>query len=485
MNLIKNLTITYFIMSLKSEPKISTITISTQLPYCKLNLTNIGKYLNIDDQVIGLKYNYADLSIMKGKYSTSIYKKAKNKNIDKIKKTLFYNQITIILNNNGNNVNVKLFGNGSLHLTGCKSENEGVDITKTIYYKLKSIIDKKDVILLTKDENGVLIDKDKLVYSYKINKTKTGKEQEQGTLSTNLGTLPTNLGTLPTNVEDDIGTYNIIGYKKDNSKYIINKKEYTIDHKTKMFISTKIEKKRQRSIINFKGENIGYSQIELFKNRNKFYKKNVNIYIDTSNNFIYYNNSILIGKIEYHIDENKVNIKDNTQDLLEIEYSCNPFENNKDNLDKLDKLIKEQSDKKQSDKLIKENLAFFKNKIDFNINCINVYFTINYEINRQRLYEQLLKLNFICKYNPESYSGIKLIYKISLNEKIEGNTKGNTKGICFCSNKCTCTNITFLIFQTGNIITTGFKKIEQIKEIINHFMFISNSLKTIVQRKIL
>ena len=235
-------------MSLKSEPKISTITISTQLPYCQLNLTNIGKYLNIDDQVIGLKYNYADLSIMKGKYSTSIYKKAKNKNIDKIKKTLFYNQITIILNNNGNNVNVKLFGNGSLHLTGCKSENEGVDITKTIYYKLKSIIDKKDVILLTKDENGVLIDKDKLVYSYKINKTKTGKEQEQGTLSTNLGTLPTNLGTLqtnlgilPTNVENDIGTYNIIGYKKDNSKYIINKKEYTIDHKTKMFISTKIE----------------------------------------------------------------------------------------------------------------------------------------------------------------------------------------------------------------------------------------------------
>ena len=299
-------------MSLKSEPKISTITISTQLPYCQLNLTNIGKYLNIDNEIVGLKYNYADLSIMKGKYSTSIYKKAKNKNIDKIKKTLFYNQITIILNNNGNNVNVKLFGNGSLHLTGCKSENEGVDITKTIYYKLKSIIDKKDVILLTKDENGVLIDKDKLVYSYKINEDKDG------------------------NV--------IIGYKKDNSKYIINKKEYTIDHKTKMFISTKIEKKRQRSIINFKGENIGYSQIELFKNRNKFYKRNVNIYIDTSNNFIYYNNSILIGKIEYHIDENKVNIKDNTQDLLEIEYSCNPFENNKDNLDKLDKLIKEQSE---------------------------------------------------------------------------------------------------------------------------------------------
>ena len=449
---------------LKSEPKISTITISTQLPYCQLNLTNIGKYLSIDDQIIGIKYNYADLSIMKGKYSTSIYKKAKHKNIDKIKKTLFYNQITIILNNNGNNVNVKLFGNGSLHLTGCKSEDEGVDITKTIYYKLKSIIDKKDVILLTKDENGVLIDKDKLVYSY--------------------------------------NSYNIIGYKKDNSKYIINKKEYIIDHKTKMFISTKIEKKRQRSIINFKGENIGFSKIELFKNRNKFYKKNINIYIDPTNNFIYYNNTILIGKIDYNIDKDKIIDIDNTQDVLEIEYSCNPFNwACNDNKDKLDKLIKEGTLPSNDIITLPSNdvtgtlPCSFKKKIDFNINCINVYFTIDYEINRQRLYEQLVKLNYICKYNPESYSGIKLIYKINLNEQKSGNVvrrQGTSNddgvrrqgtGTCICSDKCTCTNITFLIFQTGNIITMGFKKTEQIKEIIDHFLVVCNSLKTIIEKK--
>ncbi len=452
-------------MSLKSEPKISTITISTQLPYCQLNLTNIGKYLNIDDQIIGIKYNYADLSIMKGKYSTSIYKKAKNKNIDKIKKTLFYNQITIILNNDGNNVNVKLFGNGSLHLTGCKSENEGADITRTIYYKLKSIIDKKDVILLTKDENGVLIDKDKLVYSYKTN-VGDGK------------------------CKDNVGDGNvIIGYKKDNNKYIINKKEYTIDHKTKMFISTKIEKKRQRSIINFKGENIGFSKIELFKNRNKFYKKNINIYIDPINDFIYYNNTILIGKIDYNIDKDKIINIDNTQDVLEIEYSCNPFNwSCDDNKDNLDKLIKEGN---VVDVIGRQDCSF-KKKIDFNVNCINVYFTIDYEINRQRLYEQLVKLNYICKYKPESYSGIKLIYKINLNNQDTLSTNvgdgkdtlpTNGKGTCICSDKCTCTNITFLIFQTGNIITTGFKKTEQIKEITDHFLLICNSLKTIIEKK--
>ena len=83
------------------DVKISTVTLSTKLPNCQLNLTNIGKYLDIDDDIIGIKYNYADLSIMKGKYLTTIYKKAKIKNAEKINKTLFYNQISIIINNNG------------------------------------------------------------------------------------------------------------------------------------------------------------------------------------------------------------------------------------------------------------------------------------------------------------------------------------------------------------------------------------------------
>lgn len=411
-------------MVIKNVPKISTITISSQLPGCQLNLTNIGKYLSIDDDIIGIKYNYADLSIMKGKYSTSIYKKSKYKNIDKIKKTLFYNQITIILNNNGNNVNIKLFGNGSLHLTGCKTEMEGIDVTKIIYSKLKTINDKKDIILLTKDENGVLIDKDKLVYSY--------------------------------------NNYSIIGYKKEYSKYIIYKKEFTIDHKTKMFISTKIEKKRKRQILNFSGNDIGFSQIELFKNRNKFYKKNLNIYIDPNNNFIYYNNNILIGKIEYSINNTEITNIENKDDIIEIEYSCNPFI-----------LI----DKPKLEELIKENndVVSFKKKIDFNINCINIYFTLDYEINRQRLYEQLINSNYICKYKPESYSGIKLIYKIGLND--------NLKGICICSDKCTCTNITFLIFQTGNVIATGFKSVDGIEKITNHFFSICDSLKEVVKKK--
>ena len=209
--------------------KISTITLSCQLPLCNLNLTNIGKYLDIDNEIIGIKYNYADLNVMKGKYSTTIYKKAKIKNVDKINKRLFYNQITIIYNNNGSNVNVKLFKNGSLHLTGCKNIDDGTEITKTIYQKLITLKNKTDTILLTKDINGILLDNDNLVYSH------TNKQ--------------------------------IIGYKLNKTNtYIINKKEYTIDDKTRMFISKKFETQRRKFIYNLDGNYIGYSKIELLKN---------------------------------------------------------------------------------------------------------------------------------------------------------------------------------------------------------------------------
>lgn len=403
------------------DVKISTITLSTKLHDCQLNLTNIGKYLDIDNDIIGIKYNYAGLSIMKGKYSTTIYKKAKTKDVNKINQKLFYNQISIIVNNNGNNVNVKLFGNGSLHLTGCKAICEGRIVTRKIYDKLKTLIDKKDIILLTKDINGVLLDKDKLVYSYSSNQ--------------------------------------IIGYCKDIEMkgYIINNKDYIIDNKTNQFITEKMETQRRHFISNFNGEYIGYTKIELMKNRHKFYKRNNNIYFDSDNGLIYYNNESIIGKVAYYV--NKENIIDTLQynDIMEIDYDCNPFTN-----------------KKQE---IFETLE--DDQIDLNVNCMNVYFNINYTINRQRFYERLISMNFICKYKPESYSGIKIVYKIPLYK-----TKCNSAGICPCTNKCTCINITFLVFQSGNVIATGFKNLEQVDEITQEFYKICELVKKDIKRRL-
>jgi hypothetical protein len=59
--------------------KISTITLTTQLPNCEINLTNVGKYLEINDHVIGIKYQFGNLNIMKGEYSTTVFRKSKNK----------------------------------------------------------------------------------------------------------------------------------------------------------------------------------------------------------------------------------------------------------------------------------------------------------------------------------------------------------------------------------------------------------------------
>lgn len=405
--------------------KIATVTMSTKLPDCNLNLTNIGKYLNIDDEIIGIKYNYADFNVTKGSYFTTIYKKAKVKDSSKINKALFYNQITIILNNRGNHVNIKLFGNGSLHLTGCKSENEGEEVTSLLYKKLCSLRYKKDTVLLTRDINGVFVDKDNLVYSY--------------------------------------DNHQVIGYVK-NKIYNIHKREFDIDNKTEMFISKKLETQRKRTLLNLNGDQIGYTQIELLKNKNKFYKKNVNIFYDIDNCLIYYNNTIIIGKIVYKYDESGITNKNSCRDIVEVDYSCNPFVGN------VEYVLPTPEELHTPEEFIKI--------IDRNVNCINVYFAIDMKINRQRFYEQLIRLEYMCKYKPESYSGIKWIYKIPASSDL-------SQGYCKCTTKCTCTNITFLIFQSGKIIATGFKSEAQIMEICNKFMEFCNKLKDVIQQKII
>lgn len=402
--------------------KISTITLSTHYPKCNLNLINIGKYLQVDDIIIGIKYECSNLNIMKGKYSTTIYKKAKNKDENKINKVLFYNQITIIVNNNGNNVNVKLFKNGSLHLTGCKSISEGAEVTKLLYNKLISLRDKKESILLTKDSNNVLLDKDNLVYS-----------------------------------QNDL---QIIGHTKNNSIYTIHKKEYQIDWKTGNFISIKLETQRKKTLLNLNGDNIGFWKIELLKNKCKLYKKNSNIFYDYKNGFIYYNNNTIIGKFIYEIDDsfnNKCDDKQNDSNVMEIEYSCNPFcdPNYRLNTDTDTDTDTYTDTYTYTDTDTEENKNEFNKFINLDVNCMNIYFTLPFQINRKKLYEKLIDMNYLCKYKPESYSGIKMTYKLPLN--------GDNNGYCNCSTKCTCKNITFLIFQSGNVIATGFKNEEQIE----------------------
>lgn len=401
--------------------KVATITLSITIGNgnCILNLLNIGRYLDIDEDIIGIKYNHANLNVLKGKYCTTIYKKAKNKDEKKINKELFYNQITLVVNNKGNHVNVKIFANGSLHMTGCKTTDEGRQVAIILFDKLNKLKEKTDNICIVKDMNGVYLDKDNIIYSYK--------------------------------------NYTSIGYKKDNNTYIINNKEYEIDYKTHMLVGKKMEIQRKKKLVNFDGEEIGYFKIELLKNKNKFYKRNTNIYYDWENGLVYHNNDLIIGKINYEYDNSKIIQIDKYDDVVEIEYKCNPF------------TVETQEYTKE----------YIEKNVETNVNCINVYFNINYKINRQRLYEKLLEMNYICKYKPESYSGIKFIYKIP----IEFDEECKNNGYCRCTYKCTCKDVTFLIFQSGNIIVSGFKNTFDINPIINNFMRICNRIECYIKTR--
>jgi TATA-box binding protein (TBP) (component of TFIID and TFIIIB) len=393
-------------MSTEYDYKIFTMTVSCIFKDCTFNLINIGKYLDIDSDILGIKYNYGKTSILKGSYTTSMYKKLKVKNSDKVNKVLFYNQVSLSIKVDENIVNAKLFLNGSLHLTGIKNSNEPKKIMVLLYNKLLNLKNKNDIVLLCNDTNGVLIDNNNMIYSDDKNKS-------------------------------------IIGYVLDD-KYIIDKKCYKIDFYTGYFISDIIETKRTRQILDFSGNVIGYTKIELMKNKLKLYKNNVNIHFDNKiyiNDkelpycLIYYDNtnySSIIGKIVYNcknIDKNK----NNKNDIIEYNYNCNPF-------------------KLESSKL----------NYNIDINCINIYFNIKIELNRNRLFQKLLQDNYMCQLNSKEYAGLKLIYKKSLN-------KQKIPGICECTTKCTCTNITFSIFQSGNVNVFGFKNELDIKEIVSNF----------------
>jgi len=432
----------------KINYKISTITMSMRLPNCKFNLNNIGKYLEIDDTILGIKYHYGNgESSIKGKYLTAIYNKSKNKNENKINKKLFYNQVSLIIKHIGkdnenkncqeNIVNVKIFGNGSLHLTGVKNTLEGQEIVLILYKKLKKFKNMFSTILLTKDTNGVYLDSSNNVYSTELTNKTT------------------------------------IGYKLNSSVYVINKKEYYITYidtsmtsMTSMleqnslivFMSNKLEAKRTRNILNMDGKNIGYSKINLIRNKSKLYRNNSNIHFDK--NFIFYDGngtSTIIGNISYEINheinDDITKNKTSTLDLIEYSYNCNPF-------------ITEPNQEKLYD----------INNLSMNVNTINIYFKLNFELNRQRLFNKLLELNYISEYTPEKYSGVKLTYKINQNYL--------NNGKCLCNNKCTCNNITFLIFQSGNIIVTGFKNISDITDILNTFKNIINKISNTIIKKI-
>uniref|UniRef100_A0A6C0CYZ8 TATA-box binding protein n=1 Tax=viral metagenome TaxID=1070528 RepID=A0A6C0CYZ8_9ZZZZ len=154
--------------------RISTMTAIGRLFTNTIKLNNIYDYIDIDDVIRYVKYNKTD----KGHDP----KKEKNKTRKNQKqKKDFFNQMTLHVydgvKKNNRHVNVKIFNNGKIQMTGIINNDQGSNILNILYNKLLKLdiiqlvpIDdnKLEIALINSDFNyGKTINRDRL-YQYLI-----------------------------------------------------------------------------------------------------------------------------------------------------------------------------------------------------------------------------------------------------------------------------------------------------------------------------
>lgn len=134
---------------LPSGVSISTMCCSSKIG-SEINIENIQNYLQLSqDDILTVKMN--DMKIR-----TLLTKKPKNKRkkvgTKKIKTQKFYNQITVVVRigygitediNNEKSINVKLFKNGSIQMSGCKKIEEVNIVINKLLFRLKEIKGKR------------------------------------------------------------------------------------------------------------------------------------------------------------------------------------------------------------------------------------------------------------------------------------------------------------------------------------------------------
>lgn len=140
------------------------ISISTMCATCKLNtqinVDNIKKYLQLNqDDIITVKIDKEEMrTLVTTKTKPKRVKKIDTKNNKDISKNHFYNQITVVVRIDHGNVseldkvpkiNIKLFKNGSIQMSGCKS--------------LKSINLALNKLIIKLKEDKFKIENDKIV----------------------------------------------------------------------------------------------------------------------------------------------------------------------------------------------------------------------------------------------------------------------------------------------------------------------------------
>ena len=124
------------------------VTISTMSATCKLgtvvNLPVVNKHVTLSgDDIFSIKYKDEYRSLV------PLVKKGRSKKNARVRN--FFNQITMVIyTENGRKINLKLFCNGSVQMTGCKSVEDCHIAMNKLIDMIKSIEDDEQVAELDK-----------------------------------------------------------------------------------------------------------------------------------------------------------------------------------------------------------------------------------------------------------------------------------------------------------------------------------------------
>lgn len=352
-----------------------------------MNLYNLANFIEIDNVILGLRYLVKPgVILIRGEYSKETRP--------------FHNQISMIIAlENSRRVNVKIFKNGSLHITGCKllSDPDTVHEILERYYKVLN--SKMITIELTKTADGVYLTNDNMMYSVK-NQTVFGYINEQSETWT-LELIKNLLGS------------------KTKLPYTIGKDSVSLNKDGNFMSDKSISNKK--TLYDIDGCIIGNIGIKLYNKCSKLFK---------SKNLI----------IDYHKDEVRVNdniIGQVTYTYRDIPPSITPVPNTEGNYSC--SVYDERASKEYS----------------VDVNSINILTSTGFKLNRRRLYNSLFSKDCLTLYDPSKYCGVRLMFK----------------------------NVCFVIFQSGNIIGSGFKTYTNVNDNIKRLYNILEEYKDVIIQK--
>lgn len=117
------------------------------------------------------------------------------------------------------------------------------------------------------------------------------------------------------------------------------------------------------------------------------------------------------------------------------------------------------------DNVVKE-IDFIEEKVDeisiskFKIDMINSGFELQYQVNRENLYNKLLDNKIDCKFEPSIHAGVNIKFLPEGNEK----------------------KVSIFVFESGNIIITGAKNINNIVESYEYISKFMEDNKLVIEK---